>query len=119
MTISVVPHEGGLWVSFLLPAGVAPARSSLPGAQRLGRWTATFVAPPAEGIAWEASFRGVTADQLRDTRVLVTVAGLPGGTGWQRLPGWLPQETAVWSAAATWVLPVQSASGIAPVPPLR
>jgi hypothetical protein len=119
MTVSVVPHEGGLWVSFLLPAGVAPARSSLPGAQRLGRWTATFVAPPAEGIAWEASFRGVTADQLRDTRVLVTAAGFPGGAGWQRLPGWLPQETAVWSAAATWVLPVQSASGIAPVPPLR
>ena len=119
LTLSIVPREPGLTLSFVLPAGVTPARSSLPGVARLGRWTATYVAPPPEGIGWEASFRGATADQLRETRIAITSAGLPGGGGPQRLPAWLPETAAVWSASVTWVVPASTAPAIAPVPPLR
>jgi Peptidase family M28 len=119
VTVSVVPREPGLTITFLLPAGVTPARSSLPGVQKLGRWTASFIAPPPEGISWEASFRGITPEKLREIHVAISTSRLPGGTGWQSLPVWLPQETAVWSATATWVIPASSGLGIAPVPALR
>lgn len=120
MRLAVVPAEAGVTIRFLLPPGLVPARSSLPGVLRHGRWTAAFVAPPMEGIAWEASFRGaVSEQQLRQSHVAVTSARLPGGAGWQQLPAWLPQDTVVWAAAATWVVPVATAPTIAPVPPLR
>lgn len=105
LNIAVVAREPGVSVSFVLPAGVIPARSSLPGSLRQGRWTAVYVAPPAEGVAFRASFSGPTADQLRGTGVAVTSARLPGGEGWQSLPTWLPQGRTVWTARATWVLP--------------
>ena len=119
VTLSVVPREPGVTVTFVLPAGVSPARSSLPGLPRLGRWTASFIAPPPEGISWEASFRGASPEQLREIRIAISSSRLPGGTGWQSLPGWLPQETAVWSATATWIIPAAAGLGIAPVPSLR
>jgi peptidase M28-like protein len=118
MTLTVVPREPGLWVSFVLPSAVIPARSNMPGVPRLGRWTATYIAPPAEGVTFRASFRGVPADVLRTTRVGITASGFPGWTGWQRLPAWLPQERTVWTATATWDLPA-AAPALAPVPPLR
>jgi hypothetical protein len=119
LALTVVPARPGLAVSFVLPAGIVPARSNLPGAERLGRWTAVFVAPPADGIVWRASFTGVDATVLQDVRLAVSEAGFPGGTGWQRLPDWAPVEHAVWSAAATWVVPAAARTPLEPVPPLR
>src|SRR6185436_11608750 len=110
LTLTVTPQREGLTLTFILPQGVTPARSSLPGVPRLGRWSATYVAPPADGLAWKASFSGVDAERLRETRIAVTDSGFPGGGGWQRLPSWLPQEHAVWTSTATWVVPA--------VPPL-
>jgi hypothetical protein len=115
VSVSVVPRRAAVAISFVLPPGLAPSRSSLPGAMRLRQWVATFVAPPAEGIAWRATFDAAAAPRLSDLRVIVTDSGFPGGTGWQRLPGWLPQERAVWTATATWVLPMPVES----VPALR
>ena len=89
-----------------------PARSNLPGIVRSGRWTATYVAPPPEGIAFRASFTGVTAERLRETRVAVTSRGVPGGEGWQRLPPWLPQDRMVWTVRATWVRPASAAAAL-------
>lgn len=105
LAVTVVPREPGLSVSFVLPRDATPARSSLPGVPRAGRWTAVYAAPPPEGVAFRASFSGVTAERLRGTHVTVTSARLPGGGGWQQLPPWMPQERAVWTARATWVLP--------------
>jgi hypothetical protein len=119
LTLTVVPTRRGLAVSFVLPAGVVPSRSSLPGGLRLGRWTAAFIAPPAEGVAWRASFAGIDASRLQDVLVAVTDAGFPDGSGWQRLPLWLPQEHVVWSAAATWVVPAAVRTPLEPVPALR
>lgn len=117
--LAVVPKEPGLTVSFVLPEGTAPVRSSLPGLLRSNRWTATFVAPPAEGIAWEAAFRDVTAEQLRRTMVTAVTTGVPGSDDRHRLPPWLPRQRSAWSATATWVVPATTGPAIAPVPPLR
>jgi hypothetical protein len=56
--------------------------------------------------------------QLTDTRIIVTADGFPNGEGWQRLPAWLPQERAVWTAEATWVV-VPVPVSLASTPPLR
>jgi hypothetical protein len=117
LSIAVVPREPGVTVSFFLPEKAIPARASLPGVIRFGRWSAIYVAPPPEGVAFRASFTGVTAERLRETRVAVTSPRLPGGEGWQRLPRWMPQERLVWTARATWVLP--HPPQLEPVPPLR
>ena len=102
LRVSVLPKEPSASISFVLPAGIVPARSNIPGVLRSGRWTATFVAPPPEGIAWEATFAGTTPQQLAALRVAVTASGVPGGTGWQRLPSWMPQDRMVWTAWTTW-----------------
>ena len=119
IAVSVVPRRGALAISFVLPGGVTPSRSSLPGAPRLGQWVATFVAPPAEGIAWRATFTDVEVPRLAGVRVVVTDSGFPGGIGWQRLPAWLPQDRAVWTATATWVLRPSGGAPVEPVPALR
>jgi hypothetical protein len=119
LTIAVLPKEPALSVSFVLPAGLTPARSNFPGVARGGRWTATFVAPPPEGIQWQASFANAAPDQLRAIRVAVTTSGLPGAPGWQRIPAWLPQDRMVWNAWFTWVLDPSAPPPIEPVPPLR
>ena len=119
LAVSVVPREPALSVSFVLPQGITPARSNFPGVMRLGRWTATFSAPSPEGIAWQASFSTATPEQLKGTRVAISSAGLPGAPGWQRLPPWLPQDRAVWSAWFTWVLDPSTPAPLEPVLPLR
>jgi hypothetical protein len=119
LTLTVVPLRRGLAISFVLPVGIVPARSSLPGALRLGRWVAAFIAPPAEGVSWHASFAGIDGTRLRDVVLAITDAGFPDGTTWQRLPAWVPGERTVWSGAATWVVPATQARPLEPVPPLR
>jgi hypothetical protein len=119
LTLTVVPRRRGLAVAFILPAGITPARSSLPGAPRLGRWSASFIAPPVEGLAWRASFAGIDARRLQEALVAVTDFGFPDGTGWQRLPAWTPRDRAVWTAAATWVVPAAARRLLEPVAPLR
>ena len=118
LSLTVIPREPGLWLSFALPPGVTPVRASLPGVQRLDRWTATYVAPMSDGVSFRATFRGVTADVLRGTVIAATTFGLPGGEGWQRLPRWLPQDRAVWNATTTWQV-AAAVDPLAPVPPLR
>ena len=109
---TVVPKRGGLAVSFVLPAGLTPARSSLPGALRLGQWAAAFVAPTSEGLVWKASFARVDPARLREIRIAVTDPA-------PELPAWLPAERTVWAASATWVVPAAGLAPVEPVPPLR
>ena len=111
-SVTVIPKRPGLAVSFVLPAGLAPSRSSIPGALRLGQWTATFVAPPPDGIAWRASFGHADPSRLRDIRIVVTESG-------GNMPSWLPQDRAVWTTAFTWVVPAATVAPVEPVAPLR
>ena len=118
LTVTVIPRMPGLGISFVLPAGVEPARSNLPGIVRDGgRWTATYLAPPAEGVVFRASFGGSDSSRIRDLRVMATASGPGDGSGWS-LPPWLPQEHTAWTASASWVV-APFALPIAPVPPLR
>ena len=119
LRLALVPSEPGLTVRFVLSEGLTPARSTLPGTVLRNRWAATFTAVPQQGIAWEAEFHDVTAEELRATRVSVTAPGFPDSAGWQRLPAWLPQERAAWTSSATWIVPAASGPLVAPVPPLR
>jgi hypothetical protein len=104
LSMALVPREAGLTVSFVLPPGMTPARSNIPGLRRLGSWTATFVAVPPEGVQFRAGFNSNDVARLSTPLVLVTSSRLPGGSGWQSLPSWLPQEHAVWTASATWAV---------------
>ena len=98
IAVSVTPQQAGIFVTFVLPENVVPARSNLPGIVRRGRWSATYVAPPPDGVSWRASFARVLPNAPETLRVVVT---LPWS---EQPPQWLPQERAVWSGAATWVL---------------
>jgi Peptidase family M28 len=117
LTVTVVPRHPGLAISFVLPEGVAPARSNLPGIPRLGHWTATYIAPPPDGLVFRATFGSPDAARLRDLRVVATALGPGDGSGWQP-PAWLPQSRTAWTAEASWIV-APFALPIAPVPPLR
>jgi len=106
LSATVTPQQPGLVVSFVLPAGLVPARHNLPGITRLGRWTAAYVAPPEEGVLFRASFPAATAPRLTEILVIASSMRFPGGDGWQALPSWVPQDHAVWSAAASWAVTV-------------
>jgi Peptidase family M28 len=110
--ITVVPHVPGVTIRFVLPPNLVPARSNLPGVVRSGRWTATFVAPPADGLSWRASFTS-TPPQTLDG--IVVAATMPWG---MQPPSWLPQDLSVWSGGATWLLP-RPLPAVAPMPSLR
>jgi len=117
LSMTIVPQLPGLTVSFVLPSGSQPARTNLPGNVSRGRWRATFVAVPADGVTWRASFAKGRDTTLADTRAVVYSSRYPGGSGWQSLPAWLPQEHAVWRLTLGWALAPPAV--IAPVPPLR
>ena len=117
LSVTVVPRTSGLVVSFVLPEGKHPARFSLPGIERLGRWTATYVAVPPEGIVFRASFGNTAPDGLKGFRVLVSTQASAREGGWP-LPPWLPTERMAWTAEAMWIID-PFALPIAPVPPLR
>jgi len=114
LSVTVVPKRPGLAITVILPAGLEPARSSLPGIDRRGRWTATYVAPPAEGIVFRASFAKIAPPALRDLRIAATVQG---GRDWPP-PAWLSEVRTAWTVDATWIVAPFDLP-IAPVPPLR
>jgi Peptidase family M28 len=126
LEISVRPRMQGISATFVLPRGVAPFRSSLAGGIHEGRWRATYIAPPAEGIALRAALgAAVRPEELQKTVVVLSTPGLPGGRGWQRLSTWLPQERTVWTARSVYVVPALAttpsptmAPPVAPVLPL-
>jgi hypothetical protein len=107
LEISVVPHQPGIWASFVLPGDLVPEESNLAGTAWQGTWRATYVAPRAEGISFRATFRDIDPESLRRAYVAINTFALPGGTGWQLLPEWLPQERTVWDGQAQFLIPVR------------
>lgn len=113
-TVTVTPSERGLAAAFVMPAGLVPIRPNLPGVQRNGRWTARFGAVPPEGVAFRAFVQATDMPRLRDLRVVISSRRLPGGSGWQGLPTWLPQDRAVWTTEALHI--VTPLPEVAPIP---
>jgi hypothetical protein len=116
LTMTIVPKAPGLNVAFVLPEGVMPARSNLPGVVSTKRWRAAYVAVPMDGVTWQASFKSGVDDKLPSTLAVLASSRFPGGGGWQSLPSWLPQEHAVWHVDVIWAL--ATPKPIAPVPTL-
>jgi hypothetical protein len=111
-TVSVTPTVRGLAAWFVMPEQLVPIRPSLPGTSRSGRWVASFGAIPKEGVAFQAFVRASDAERLNDFRVVLQTPRLPGGSGWQGLPSWLPQERGVWTSDARYI--VQPLPEVAP-----
>ncbi len=104
LSVTVVPRAPGLSVVFVAPENVTPLRSNFPGLVRGGRWRALYTAIPPDGVTWTASFRSGVDAPLSATSAIVIASRVPGGSGWQSLPSWLPQQNAVWHADVMWVL---------------
>jgi hypothetical protein len=117
LAVTIVPQSTGLTVAFVLPEGVLPSRSNFPGIVQRGRWRALFVGMPIEGVTWRASFKTGSEAKLPATAAVIWSSRFPGGSGWQSLPSWMPQERTVWHLDVAWVL--NSTPAIAPVTPLR
>jgi hypothetical protein len=117
VTMTITPQAPGLTAAFVLPEGVQPSRSSLPGTVVRGHWRAAYIAVPAGGVTWRASFKRGAEAKLPSTHAVIWSARFPGGGGWQSLPAWLPQERAVWDVTLAWI--VKPPAVIAPVAPLR
>ena len=117
IAVTIVPREAGLTALFVLPEGITPARSNYPGVVTRGRWRVVYIGIPPEGVTWRASFKAGLESRLSEIRSVIVSPRFPGGTGWQSLPAWMPQQNAVWDADVAWVL--AAAAPIPPVPPLR
>jgi hypothetical protein len=107
--VEVVPGEP-LIARVVLPQGVTPLDSSLAGVVQAGRWSATYIAVPRTGLTVRMTVDRSAAAELSHALVVLTMPGLPGGEGPRRLPPWLPQETATWTARSIFVLPAGPAA---------
>ena len=117
--MTIVPREPGLTAAFVLPEGVMPSRSNLPGVVTRGRWRAAYIGVPAGRghLARVVQVRPGVAAAGRTRRGLVSPR-FPGGGGWQSLPAWLPQQNTCVGPRRR-LDPAAPAALIAPVPPLR
>jgi hypothetical protein len=115
--MTIKPRQPGLTTAFVLPEGLLPQRSNLPGRVVQGRWTAFYFGVPPDGATWHASFKSGAESKLPLTAGAVVSSRFPGGTGWQSLPAWLPQEHAVWDLDVAWIL--KTPAVIPPVPAIR
>ena len=111
-TVSVVPSQRGVAATFVLPPGLNPFRPNLPGVITRGQWMATFGAVPPEGTAFHAFVPAAQQGQLSRVQVILRTWKLPGGEGWQGLPGWLLQDRTVWTSEARYI--VQPLPEVAP-----
>ncbi len=107
LDLQVRPLERGIRLTFVAPPGIKPLRSSIAGTQAT-EWRATYIAPAPEGITITAAFNHDDAGALSKGVLLVRTAALPGGSGSQRLPSWLPQDTTVWDAGAVYLIPLST-----------
>ncbi|HEX2443795.1 MAG TPA: M28 family peptidase [Vicinamibacterales bacterium] len=101
MTLRITPSEPALDVTIVMPDGVRPIASNLPGLVRRGRWMARWAGLPAEGIAWTATLpAGRRAGGLK---VVIVRHGLPGAAG-GAVPAWLTSDRSVWKTWSVWIV---------------
>ena len=105
LTVTVVPRKPWSTVTLVLPPGVVPLDSSIAGTVRGGRWQASFTAPPPGGAVYRLRLRAADGARMRDARVVVQTAGLPGA-GVPGLPSWLPRARSAWSTRSVVVVGV-------------
>lgn len=95
VVITAVPAVDALRIRLELPSGTVPVRSNWPGRVRGGRWSAAYVAVPAEGITFRVTLpaqragRGCEGQMLmRRLRPVDPASGLA--------PSWLQRPGVAW-----------------------
>ncbi len=106
LEITITPREPGATLLVLLPPGVMPTRSSVPGTVRNGIWRASYAAAPGAVTVTLTlpAAQGARVDEIRAGLIART---LPGGTGPYGLPPWLGQQRTVWQARSVYLRPVR------------
>ena len=104
LAIGLVPLEPGLIVSFVLPPGILPLGSNLPGRVGRGdRWAATFVSPPSGGLDFRAFLDPASAEAAAGAIVIVTSPRLPDAGGGAGGPAWLTTDRTAWRTRSVYV----------------
>lgn len=109
LTVTVTASDPSAFVTLMLPPGVKPVRSNLPGtiSGATNRWRSTFVAPPPDGVLWRVVLPAGSGARLGEAGVLVQSAGAR--------PAWMPVTRTAWTVRAIHVIPLGSMLP-APVP---
>ena len=100
VTVTVKTENPSAFVTLLLPSGIKPVRSNLPGiiSSANNRWRSTFVAPPPDGVLWRLVLPADIATRLGEAGVLVQTA--------DHRPEWLTRTRAAWSIRSMFVIPL-------------
>jgi len=99
-TVTVVPAVEGARARLELPPGLVPSAASPPGVVRDGRWMASFVGVPIDGIAFQVTVDAASAAEVCNGRVAV---GLPG----LEAAGWLSRPGVAWRFRVVDILPLR------------
>ena len=105
MAVTVVPSVEALRVRLELPDGVVPLRSNWPGRVRGMRWSAAYVAVPAEGITFRVALPGDRAGRACEGQMLLGRLRPVDAAG--RMPRWLDHAGIAWSFRVVDVTPLR------------
>lgn len=111
LTVTVRTDDPSALVTLIMPAGIEPVRSNLPGITTAGgRWRSIYAAPPAEGVVWHVVVPADSESRLGEAGVIVESARTPGavdaGGPGPALQPWMPTAVTAWHARAVYLIPV-------------
>lgn len=106
LAVTVVPTVEALQVRLELPEGLVPLRSNWPGQIRGTRWSAAYVAVPAEGITFHLALAADRAGRACEGQILLRrlrpVDPASGG-----VPPWLDRPGIAWDFTVVDVTPLR------------
>jgi len=106
LAVTVVPLVEGLRTRLELPDGLIPLRSNWPGQVRGARWTAAYVAVPAEGITFNLDLTADRAGRACEGRMLLRrLRPVDPVSG--RVPHWLDRPGIAWDFLVIDVAPLR------------
>ncbi len=106
LAVTVVPAIEGLRVRLELPDGVVPVRSHWPGLVRGARWSAAYVAVPAEGVTFELALSADRVGRACQGQLLLQRLR-PRDPASGRRPAWLDLPGIVWDFRVVDVTPLR------------
>jgi len=104
--IHVTPRQPLLSLVIQVPRAFAPVTASVAGRVASGWWSAVCVGVPMSGITVRLTLDRPAPEWRTEMSVLVSVPGLPGGSGASGLPGWLSRDRTAWEAQSVFALPM-------------
>jgi hypothetical protein len=106
IAIDVRPEQPLLPLQIQVPRAIAPVESSVAGRLLSEYWIATCYGIPLTGTTIRLTLDRPAPELLARASILLTVPGLPGGTGPGKLTPWLSSERSTWTAVSLFVLPL-------------